>query len=141
MKIAAIYARVSSDRQRDSNTIVSQTAALVNFAQDNGYRVSEDRVIEDDGFSGAVLERPGLERIRDLAADVVGETDFASIQSRQREIRGGVAYVNRRGGGAYHALLLEIDWAFALVGANDSRWARSFNLRRGSRRSPRRLRS
>ena len=82
MKIAAIYARVSSDRQRDSNTIVSQTAALVNFAQDNGYRVSEDRVIEDDGFSGAVLERPGLERIRDLAAD--GAIEAVLVHSPDR---------------------------------------------------------
>ena len=32
MKIAAIYARVSSARQKDENTIVSQTAALRAFA-------------------------------------------------------------------------------------------------------------
>ena len=32
MKTAAIYARVSSDKQREENTIASQTAALVAFA-------------------------------------------------------------------------------------------------------------
>jgi site-specific DNA recombinase len=36
MKAAAIYARVSSDQQRDHNTIASQTAALVEFAQSKG---------------------------------------------------------------------------------------------------------
>ena len=32
MKIAAIYARVSGDRQREEQTIASQTAALIEFA-------------------------------------------------------------------------------------------------------------
>lgn len=34
MKTAAIYARVSSDKQREENTIASQTAALVAFARE-----------------------------------------------------------------------------------------------------------
>ena len=66
MKIAAIYARVSSDQQKDDNTIASQTAALIDFAQSHSYSVSEDLVFEDDGYSGASLVRPGLERVRDL---------------------------------------------------------------------------
>ena len=69
MKIAALYARVSGEQQRDSNTIASQTEALVAYAERHGYRVAPDMVIEDDGFTGAVLERPGLERVRDLAAE------------------------------------------------------------------------
>ena len=69
MKVAAIYARVSGDRQREDNTIASQTAALVGFAKENGYTVAADMIFEDDGWSGATLERPGLERIRDLAAE------------------------------------------------------------------------
>ena len=36
MVIAAIYARVSSDKQREENTIASQTAALIEFAQKHG---------------------------------------------------------------------------------------------------------
>jgi site-specific DNA recombinase len=39
MKTAAIYARVSSDRQKEEHTIASQTAALIAFAKDNGYSV------------------------------------------------------------------------------------------------------
>ena len=69
MKIAALYARVSGEQQRDSNTIASQTEALVDYAERHGYRVAPDMIIEDDGYTGAVLERPGLERVRDLAAE------------------------------------------------------------------------
>ena len=36
MKVAAIYARVSSDKQKEENTIASQTAALVAFAREPG---------------------------------------------------------------------------------------------------------
>jgi len=69
MKTAAIYARVSGDRQREEQTIASQTAALVEFAKGHGCTVPDEWIIEDDGFSGAELVRPGLERIRDLAAE------------------------------------------------------------------------
>jgi len=67
MKTAAIYARVSSDKQREENTIASQTAALVAFAGEQQFEVP--REFEDDGYSGASLIRPGLERVRDLAAE------------------------------------------------------------------------
>jgi site-specific DNA recombinase len=69
MKTAAIYARVSSEQQKEENTIASQTAALVAFADELGYSVPDEWVIEDAGFSGASLLRPGLERLRDLAAE------------------------------------------------------------------------
>ena len=69
MKTAAIYARVSSDKQREENTIASQTAALVAFAREQRIAVPPEWVFEDDGYSGASLVRPGLERVRDLAAE------------------------------------------------------------------------
>ena len=69
MKTAAIYARVSSDKQREENTIASQTAALVTFAREQQFEVPQEWVFEDDGYSGASLIRPGLERVRDLAAE------------------------------------------------------------------------
>ena len=69
MKTAAIYARVSSDKQREENTIASQTAALVTFARAQQFDVPQEWVFEDDGYSGASLIRPGLERVRDLAAE------------------------------------------------------------------------
>jgi len=69
MKSAAIYARVSSDQQKEENTIASQTAALVEFARQQDFGVPDEWVFEDEGFSGASLLRPGLERMRDLAAE------------------------------------------------------------------------
>ena len=69
MKPAAIYARVSSDRQKEEQTIASQTAALIERAQQEGYAVPKEWIFEDEGYSGAVLIRPGLERVRDLAAE------------------------------------------------------------------------
>jgi site-specific DNA recombinase len=69
MKMAAIYARVSSEQQREEKTIASQTAALIEFAKTRGLQVPTEWVFEDEGFSGATLERPGLERVRDLAAE------------------------------------------------------------------------
>ena len=65
---AAIYARVSSDRQREQATIASQTAALRAYADAHGYAVPAAWVFEDDGYSGTTLVRPGLEAVRDLAA-------------------------------------------------------------------------
>jgi site-specific DNA recombinase len=69
MKMAAIYARVSSEQQREEHTIASQTAALIEFARSHDLQVPKEWVFEDEGYSGATLERPGLERVRDLAAE------------------------------------------------------------------------
>ena len=69
MKTAAIYARVSSDQQKVDKTIASQTAALTAFASSQGYSVPAEWIFEDEGFSGATLVRPGLERVRDLVAE------------------------------------------------------------------------
>src|ERR1017187_2084776 len=69
MKMAAIYAGVSSEQQREEHTIASQTAALIEFAKSHELEVPKEWVFEDEGYSGATLERPGLERVRDLAAE------------------------------------------------------------------------
>lgn len=67
---AAIYARVSSARQKKDETIGSQTAALRTHAQASRLQVPEEWVFEDEGHSGATLVRPALERLRDLVAGV-----------------------------------------------------------------------
>src|SRR5438270_2850778 len=82
MRAAAIYARVSSEQQKEENTIASQTAALIDFAREQGYSVPDDWVIEDAGFSGASLLQPGLERLRDLAAE--GHIQAVLIHSPDR---------------------------------------------------------
>ena len=47
-KTAAIYAGVSSDRQRERGTIASQTAAVREGARERGYVVPPAWVFEDD---------------------------------------------------------------------------------------------
>src|SRR2546428_2247082 len=69
MRTAAIYARVSSDQQREAHTIASQTASLIEWARTLDLEVPQAWIVEDEGYSGATLERPGLERVRDLAAE------------------------------------------------------------------------
>ena len=66
-RVAAIYARVSSERQRQEQTIQSQTAALRELAGQRELLVPDEFIFEDDGFSGASLQRPALERLRDRA--------------------------------------------------------------------------
>jgi site-specific DNA recombinase len=63
--IAALYARVSTEEQREGNTIESQVAELEKFAERNGWTV-HGRYI-DEGWSGALLARPELDRLRDDA--------------------------------------------------------------------------
>jgi DNA invertase Pin-like site-specific DNA recombinase len=67
--MGAIYARVSSEQQREANTIASQTASLIEFAKNHDLEIPQEWVFEDDGYSGTTLERPGLEHVRDLAAE------------------------------------------------------------------------
>ncbi|HEV2398656.1 MAG TPA: recombinase family protein [Candidatus Sulfotelmatobacter sp.] len=81
-KPAALYARVSSDRQKENHTIASQVAALIQFAETNGYLVPPEWQFQDDGYSGATLVRPGLEALRDLAA--AGEIQTVLIYSPDR---------------------------------------------------------
>src|SRR5215468_6137145 len=82
MKPAAIYARVSSDRQKEEHTIASQTEALRAFASQQGFSVPDEWVFEDEGYSGATLIRPGLEKVRDLAAE--GQIDAVLVHSPDR---------------------------------------------------------
>ncbi len=82
MKMAAVYARVSSDKQREGNTIASQTAAVLEFAERNGFSVPREWILEDAGYSGTNLVRPGLEHLRDLAAE--GHIEAVLIHSPDR---------------------------------------------------------
>ena len=57
MRMAAIYARVSSEHQREEHTIGSQTAAVIEFAASHDLQVPQEWVFEDDGYSGATLDQ------------------------------------------------------------------------------------
>ena len=93
--LTALYARVSSDQQAEAHTIGSQVAALRARVAEDGLVVPAEREFLDDGFSGATLVRPGLERLRDLAAE--GVIDRVYVHSPDRLAR---KY-------AYQALLLD----------------------------------
>ena len=66
MKVA-LYARVSTKRQEKKGTIASQIEALRNYAREHKYVIAKDYVCKDDGYSGASLARPELDRLRDGA--------------------------------------------------------------------------
>ena len=82
MPTAAIYARVSSTRQRQEQTIQSQTAALLVHAEQQGLDVPPEWVFEDEGYSGATLVRPALERLRDLVCQVPVEVVLCHAPDR-----------------------------------------------------------
>jgi len=63
----ALYARVSTSRQEQEQNLASQVAALRTCAAARGYAVAAAHVYLDDGNSGARLDRPGLDRLRDAA--------------------------------------------------------------------------
>ena len=68
MPIAAAYARVSTQRQTDSQSIESQLERLRAHAHAQHWELPADSVFRDDGYSGASLQRPGLDHLRDAAA-------------------------------------------------------------------------
>ena len=63
----ALYARVSSERQEQQGTVASQLDALTRWAREQHHDVVDAYVCVDDGYSGARLDRPGLDRLRDGA--------------------------------------------------------------------------
>jgi site-specific DNA recombinase len=79
---AAIYARVSSERQAREDTIASQLEALDRRIRDDGLGCDPELRFIDDGVSGTLLLRPGLERLRDQAA--AGSFDRLYVQDPDR---------------------------------------------------------
>jgi site-specific DNA recombinase len=66
-RIAILYARVSTEEQaRSGYSLAQQMEALKAYADREGYDVLEE--VTDTGQSGASLERPGIDRVRDLVA-------------------------------------------------------------------------
>ena len=61
----AIYARVSTEEQREGQTIDSQIAELERFSREKGWPIVG--TYKDEGWSGGVMERPELDRLRDDA--------------------------------------------------------------------------
>lgn len=81
----ALYARVSSQRQADEATIQSQVAALKQRIAADGFGLDAELVFLDDAVSGARLDRPALDRLRDLA--YAGGIDRLYVHSPDRLAR------------------------------------------------------
>src|SRR5437660_4590653 len=64
----ALYARVSSEQQSEAKTVESQVADLRAKIAAKGETLAAEQAFVDDGYSGATLIRPALERLRDVVA-------------------------------------------------------------------------
>lgn len=84
-KQVAIYARVSSRQPEEESSIESQLAELRERVEQDGFHLDEELVFVDEGYSGASLVRPGLERLRDVI--VLGGVDQLYIHSPDRLAR------------------------------------------------------
>jgi site-specific DNA recombinase len=85
----AIYARVSTTRQ--AQTIEQQLDRLGAAVVEHGWRLEEEHIYRDDGYRGAGLSRPGLDRLRDQAA--LAELDLVLVTAPDRLARNYVHQV------------------------------------------------
>lgn len=65
--IAALYARVSTGRQEHEATIDSQIDEIRQKIEEDGNLLSPEHIFSDDGWTGEMLQRPGLDAMRDAA--------------------------------------------------------------------------
>ena len=79
----AIYARVSTESQEARGTIGSQVEVLRKRVAEEGHELVAEYC--DDGFSGAKLDRPGLDALRDAAE--AGQLDTVWCLSPDRLAR------------------------------------------------------
>ena len=82
---AAIYARVSTERQEQQQTISSQVAALRDWAAVRGHVLAEAHAFRDEGYSGSRLDRPALDALRDAVRDAA--VDVVAVFSPDRLAR------------------------------------------------------
>src|SRR6266516_7665592 len=81
MRVAA-YARVPATRQAQAQGIEQQLDRLRAAAAERGWELDGQHVYRDDGYSGARLGRPGLDRLRDHAA--LAELDVVLVAAPHR---------------------------------------------------------
>jgi site-specific DNA recombinase len=81
-KIVSFYARVSSEKQAQNNTISSQISALESRISTDGHELINEFKFIDNGYSGSNLTRPALEKLRDKVSG--GEIDKIYVHSPDR---------------------------------------------------------
>jgi len=83
-KRAILYARVSTQEQATKGySLAQQLEAIREYAAREGYKVLEE--VTDPGQSGASLERPGMDKVRDLVT--AGDVSVVLAQDRDRFAR------------------------------------------------------
>jgi len=82
---AALYARVSTDRQERDQTIDNQLTALRAWVLDQNHELAEEHIYRDEGWSGARLDRPGLDALRDAVHE--GAVDLVAVLTPDRLTR------------------------------------------------------
>src|SRR6266513_3523469 len=87
----AVYARVSTARQAQAQTIEQQLDRLRAAGAGRGWALDDQHVYRDDGYSGASLGRPGLDRLRDHAA--LADLDVVLVTAPDRLARNYVHQV------------------------------------------------
>lgn len=85
MSAVVLYARVSSEQQAQQETVESQVTALRQRIKADGHLVSPHDEYIDEGFSGATLLRPALDRLRDRVAE--GALEVLYVHSPDRLAR------------------------------------------------------
>ncbi len=93
----AIYARVSTQQQAQAQTIDQQLERLMAYVKQQGWELLQENIFRDDGISGANLNRPGLDRLRDRVS--AREIDCIVITAPDRLARNYV-----------HQMLLLEEW-------------------------------
>jgi site-specific DNA recombinase len=86
-----VYARVSTSRQAQAQTIEQQLERLRAAVGGRGWVLDAEHVYRDDGYSGATLSRPGLDRLRDHAA--LADLDVVVVTAPDRLARNYVHQV------------------------------------------------
>lgn len=81
----ALYARVSTPNQHQEGTSASQVHALTLHSQPQGWSLLPEHEYIEEGISGARLDRPALDRLRDCAQR--GEFDAVVVLSPDRRAR------------------------------------------------------
>src|SRR3954453_13724368 len=83
--MTAVHVRVSTQRQAQGQTIEQQIGRLRAQLGEGGGEPASEAVFRDDGYSGATLNRPGLDRLRDAAR--AGEVDRVLVTDPDRLAR------------------------------------------------------
>lgn len=79
---AGLYARVSTARQEEAETIESQVSEIKARIEVDGNCINGENIFMDDGWTGEVLQRPSLDRMRDAVQE--GRFEVLYVYDRGR---------------------------------------------------------